>query len=60
MIRYEVDLLNNNTGALTPIDTITAPDGYTSKQYVKDCMDNAPAEWCEMLEQGIVVLSVID
>lgn len=53
-MNYEVDLtVNGNT---FPIDSVTAREGYTAADYVRDCNMYADADWCEMLASGEVTL----
>lgn len=59
MKRFQVDFLDYNNGATSPIDTVTAPDDYTAEQYVKDCEANAEPDWVEMLHNGQVTLTEI-
>ena len=60
MKKYEVNFTDNNTGATSAIDTITAADNYTAADYIKDCNNNADSEWCEMLANGKITLVEID
>ncbi len=60
MKKYEVNYTDYETGATSPIDTVIRPDGYTAEQYIKDCADNADADWNEMLNGGTVTLAEID
>lgn len=60
MKKYQVDLTDNNSGATSAIDTITAADNYTAEDYLRDCKENADAEWCEMLANGEITLTEID
>lgn len=48
---YEVDLWDSVTGAVSAIDTVEAPEGYTAEDYIRDCKANAGDEWVEMLEK---------
>ena len=59
-VRYQVELTDNETGATSPIDTITAKDGYTAEDYLTDCQKNADEDWCEMLNRGTVTITPID
>lgn len=59
-VKYEVDFTDSRTGATGPIDTITAPEGYTAEQYLNDCRENGDQVWIDMLEQGIIKLIAID
>lgn len=47
-VGYIVEV-TEQSGATSPIDTITAPPDYTAEMYIKDCESNADADWCEML-----------
>lgn len=40
MKNYIVYFTDVNTGACSPVDTITAPDSYTPQDYIKDCASN--------------------
>ena len=60
MKRFEVDYTDPVSGAVSPIDVITVPDGYTAEQYVEDCLHNADTEYCNMLLAGDVVLVPVD
>lgn len=60
MKKYEVDYTDNNTGATSPIDTITANDNYTAADYIRDCEKNAEPEYIEMLKRGTVELVEIE
>ena len=59
-MKYEVNFYDPNTGATSPIDTVEAKEGYTAEDYIRDCDNNADAEWCEMLHSGTVTLIKID
>ena len=54
MKEYQVNLITNDY--VEPIDTITAPDGYTPNDYIKGCEENADPEWIEMIHSGDIVL----
>ena len=56
MTRYTVEYTDPSTGATSPIDTITAPEGYTAEDYIRDCVGNADDAWNEMLAAGTVEL----
>lgn len=56
MIRYTVEYTDPSTGATSPVDTITAPEGYTAADYIRDCKANADDAWNEMLEAGSIDL----
>jgi len=58
-MKYQVNFFDPRNGAESPIDTITAPEGYTADQYVKDCEDNADQEWIDMLHAGEVSLEIL-
>lgn len=60
MKKYEVNFTDNNTGATSAIDTITAADNYTADDYIKDCNNNADADYIEMLKNGTITLYEID
>lgn len=57
-IRYEVNLYKD--GAMSPIDVIDAPAGYTAEQYIADCEDNADSDYVEMLKSGFVTLHEVE
>lgn len=57
---YEVNYKDPNTGAISPIDTIIAPIGYTAEDYIKDCRDNADPDWCEFLDSGEVIIYAVE
>lgn len=59
-MKYVVYLTDNTTGATSPIDNIEASADYTAADYVRDCMENADPEYCEMLEQGEVKLEAYE
>ena len=59
-MKYTVEFTDAKTGAISPIDTITAPDGYTADDYIRDCRENADPEWIEMIESGTVTLTEIE
>ena len=59
-MKYEVNFTDNQTGATSPIDVITAPEGYTADDYVRDCKENADPEWCEMLDNGTITLIEVE
>lgn len=58
-MRYEVNFTDATTGATSPIDVITAIEGYTAEDYIRDCNDNADDDWNEMLANGTVELTPI-
>lgn len=58
MRKYQVNL-TETTGATSAIDIITAADGYTAEQYVKDCNANADDDWCNMVNSGIITLEEV-
>lgn len=58
-IRYTVTL-RDSAGTTSPIDTVTAPAGYTADDYLRDCASNADSAWCEMLASGTVTLDPIE
>lgn len=60
MKKYEINFTDNNTGATSAIDTITAADNYTADDYIKDCNNNADADYIEMLKNGTITLYEID
>ena len=60
MKRYEVNYKDPVTGAISPIDTITAPDDYTAADYVKDCRENADTDYADMIAAGEIILVAID
>lgn len=60
MKKYLVEYTDNETGATSPIDNITAPDGYTAEDYIRDCAENADDDWNQMLSAGDVKLVEID
>lgn len=47
LVRYLVNIETDDQTEV--IDRINAPEGYTAAQYVKDCEDNAPQAWIDML-----------
>lgn len=59
MKKYCVEL-TSATGATEAIDNITAPEGYTADDYIRDCDQNADPEWCEMLHAGTVALVEVE
>lgn len=59
-VRYQVDYTDPDTGATSPIDTISARAGYTADDYIRDCDANADSDWCEMLHRGSVTLLELD
>ena len=56
MRKYEVDFYDYETGAESPIDTITAPEHYTAEQYITDCERNSDPEYFEFLKGGEIRL----
>lgn len=60
MKRYQVDFIDNISGACSPIDIITASDNYTAADYMRDCESNADSDYIDMLHSGDIVLTVID
>ena len=54
MKTYSLEI-TEQMGNTSPIDTITAPEGYTAEQYIKDCESNADPEWVEMLNNAVSV-----
>lgn len=60
MPKYEVCYYDPETGASSPIDVIVAPDGYTSDDYLLDCLRYAEYEYCSMLLRGAVQLFPVD
>ena len=59
-VRYEVRFTDSATCAVSPIETVTATADYTADDYVRDCMENADSDWCDMLRSGTVSLVRID
>lgn len=59
-VRYQVDYTDPDTGATSPIDTISARAGYTADDYIRDCDANADSDWCEMLHRGTITLLELD
>lgn len=55
-MKYIVEFKDLLTGAVSPIDNIEAPEGYTAEQYISDCASNADQEWNEMLAHGKVII----
>lgn len=55
-MKYIVEFKDLLTGAVSPIDNIEAPEGYTAEQYILDCASNADQEWSEMLAHGKVII----
>lgn len=60
MKHYEVDYIDPETGATSPIDNVEAKAGYTAEDYVRDCEENADEEWVDMLHRGTVKLIEVD
>lgn len=56
MTEWTVWYTDPETGASSPIDTITAPEDYTAADYIRDCAGNADDAWNEMLEAGSIDL----
>lgn len=56
MTTFTVLYTDPDTGACSPIDTITAPEDYTAADYIRDCKANADDSWNEMLAAGSVDL----
>lgn len=57
MKNYEVNFYDPSNGATSPIDTlVNYPDDYTSEKYIKDCEENADADYNSMLATGSVSL----
>lgn len=59
-MKYEVNYTDSTTGAKSAIDVITAVEGYTAEDYIRDCKDNADDEWNEMLANGTVELIEVE
>ncbi len=59
MKKYQVNFYDYLTGVTSPIDTIIAPDNYTSTDYVIDCLKNADAEFNEMLSHGKIFIEEV-
>lgn len=59
-MKYEVNYTDSTTGAKSAIDVITAQEGYTAEDYIRDCKDNADDEWNEMLANGTVELIEVE
>ena len=59
-MKYEVNYIDSETGAESPIDTVWADPGYTAEDYLNECRENAEPEWTEMLEKGEVVLYPVE
>lgn len=59
-MKYTVEYTNPSTGAKAPVDTITAPKGYTADDYIRDCRENADPEWIAMIETGEINLVPVD
>ena len=57
---YEVDYRDPETGATSPIDIVIAPDGYTTEDYIRDCIKNADPEWADMVLKGEIVLVLVE
>lgn len=57
-ITYEVDLKVD--GVISAIDTVTAPEGYTAWDYIKDCCANADDEWNEMIANGEIIIREVE
>jgi hypothetical protein len=55
-MKYDVDFYEFSSGMASPIDTIEAPEGYTAEDYIRDCEENADAEWVEMIHRGIITI----
>lgn len=51
MKRYEVNFMDDRTGAISAIDVVTVPDEYTTDDYIKECIDNDET-FAGMLEKG--------
>ena len=60
MKKYSVYFMPWDRSYLTVIDTIEAPDGYTSEEYEKDCKENADEDWNELFSQGWVTVEEIE
>ncbi len=60
MKKYQVDFTDNNTGATSAIDTITAADNYTAADYIRDCEDNADTDYVKMIKSGTITLNEIE
>ena len=57
-MKYQIELLTENYR--TPIDTVEAEEGYTAKQYIFDCIENADIDWIEMVCHGTVIVVTIE
>ena len=57
MKNYVVEFYDPSNGATSPIDTlVNYPDDYTPEKYIKDCEENADADYNNMLSTGSVSL----
>jgi hypothetical protein len=61
MKRYEINFRDPESGALTAIDVVEAPEVYSAEDYLEGCRinsDGSDAEWLERLEENIVVIEL--
>jgi len=59
-MKYQIEFYDPSNGATSPIDTVEAPEGYTAKDYIRDCRKNADKSWNEMLKSGTVTVIPLD
>lgn len=60
MRKYEIDYIDPETGAISPIDNVEKEYGYTAEDYVRDCEENADDAWIDMLHRGAVKVEMLD
>ena len=58
MKEYQIELETEN--CRTPIDIVTAENGYTAEKYILDCYYNADIDWLNMIRQGTMIVIPID
>ena len=59
-MKYQINYFDQKTGATSAIDTVTAKEGYTAEDYIRDCRENADQEWIDMLDNGTVSIEQIE
>lgn len=59
-VEYVIQYTDPITGAESPIDNFTAPEGYTAEEYLEDCRENATDEWNQMLQRGTIRLEEVE
>lgn len=59
-MKYQIEYIDPDTDAISPIDIVETQSQYTAEQYIIDCMHNADSEYVNMLNNGTVRLIQLD